>query len=331
MNDNVLMDEILQQLSDNQKGLDSVLNTLNDFIETYACIREELNRLNLLKECNLENDLIEINESLGELKAISKTTTELSDIKNRLVYANKIIEDNKFIADDINERLEKIYNQTSTIELTITQFVLMVKSVQTIGKKLDLLNIDAQANQLRQYGDKLCKIAGNIENLLPVVQTNTDTINDLEYKLKNVNQHFLKVESKIPEIKSAINSLELMAKKVENLHKGIELLDIEKQEARLVQYGERIKQLESTINNKVLPLIESNNDSIDKFEKKLNVLLDERKETQEGIKVTLNEFISIRKTLESIHRVGNIDKAVLFSLFDEWQEGRKKTGKKKRW
>lgn len=223
MSETFNMDEILEQLSGNKKGMDSILETLNVFVETYAFIKDALNKFNIPQDYSFIKDLQLINQNLNETSAC--------------------LQENKTFSEEMHTKLHNLQLQVSSFDSKIVQLNRVMSGLQEINKKIEMLNLSKQEEEIKNYGKQL------------------------EY-------------------------------------------------------------LKDSINNDLVPLMNKNNETIKGIENKVTELMEKRTREEESIETIAKEFISVNQILKKISQNGNVNKAILFDLFEEWQDTRKKIKRK---
>lgn len=238
MDKNKQMEEVINQLSANQKGLDSILETMGSFIEIYSSIKDNLKKFNIPDNYSFSKDLDEINESLTKV--------------------NKTLGDSKNFVDEMNVNFQSIK-------------------------------------------DKIEKFESRIEG----------------------------IDEKYSKILEGQNNISKLIQGLDGLNEKIEGLKLINQQDKIRNYCDKVDTLEESINSNLVPIVKESNKSVKTLENKLNELLEDGERKNKSIDTIATEFVSINESLKTLAKTGSIDKAVLFSLFDEWQTERKKGKNKK--
>ena len=238
MDKNKQMEEVINQLSANQKGLDSILETMGSFIEIYSSIKDNLKKFNIPDNYSFSKDLDEINESLTKV--------------------NKTLGDSKNFVDEMNVNFQSI----------------------------------------------------------------KDKIENFESRIEGIDEKYSKILEGQNNISKLIQGLDGLNEKIE----GLKLIN---QQDKIRNYCDKVDTLEESINSNLVPIVKESNKSVKTLENKLNELLEDGERKNKSIDTIATEFVSINESLKTLAKTGSIDKAVLFSLFDEWQTERKKGKNKK--
>ena len=238
MDKNKQMEEVINQLSANQKGLDSILETMGSFIEIYSSIKDNLKKFNIPDNYSFSKDLDEINESLTKV--------------------NKTLGDSKKFVDEMNVNFQSI----------------------------------------------------------------KDKIENFESRIEGIDEKYSKILEGQNNISKLIQGLDGLNEKIE----GLKLIN---QQDKIRNYCDKVDSLEESISDSLVPCIINSNERMKLLERKLDDLLENKETKNKSIDTIATEFVSINESLKTLAKTGSVDKAVLFSLFDEWQTERKRGKNKK--
>jgi chromosome segregation ATPase len=238
MDEKKQMEEVINQLSANQKGLDSILETMGSFIEIYSSIEDNLKKFNIPDNYSFSKDLEIINKNLTKV--------------------NKTLGDSKNFVDEMNVNFQSI----------------------------------------------------------------KDKIENFESRIKDIDEKYSKILEGQNNILNLIQSLDGLNEKIE----GLKLIN---QQDKIRKYCDKVDTLEESISDSLVPCIINSNERMKLLERKLDDLLENKETKNKSIDTIAKEFVLINESLKTIAKTGSVDKAVLFSLFDEWQTERKKGKNKK--
>lgn len=233
------------------------------------------------------------------------------------------------ILEDITNQFALQQQELDRILETIDSFVSTYAVVKESLNKLNIPNEYNFVEDLKEIKNKLSGLTGDLQGSVKISQQMNDDFKQVQDKFAEIKAQLTQIEDKYQTIVDGQKKIESFINGFESLAQSVENLKVINQEQNINKYCKTVDGMVELVNEKLIPVVSQNNQSVKNIETTIVKLLEDKEAQQKSIADIAIQFVTIGRALETLSKTSSIDKAVLFALFDEWQEQRQKDKKKK--